>query len=110
MIVCEDSQVFMDIRETGYADKFDVEMTCIACPEQYDVYDKEGNQVAYFRLRFGAFRVQHPDAGGEIVYTASIGDGWTGSFATNSERIRHFRRAFAAIEVAIEETENRWDD
>ncbi len=51
--------------------------TCFACPEQYDVYDSEGNMVAYFRLRHGTFRVDVPDVGGDnIVSTNKVkGDG-----------------------------------
>ena len=50
--------------------------TCLACPEQWDVHDSQGNMVAYFRLRHGSFRVDVPDCGGETIFTASPrGDG-----------------------------------
>ena len=50
--------------------------TCQACPEQYNVFDSAGNQVAYLRLRHGGFRVDVPDCGGETIFTASPkGDG-----------------------------------
>lgn len=50
--------------------------TCYACPEQYDVYDEAGKQVAYFRLRHGTFRADVPDCGGQTIYTAETkGDG-----------------------------------
>lgn len=51
-------------------------LTCFACPEQYDVFDADGNQVGYLRLRHGTFRVDCPDAGGETVFVAyPKGDG-----------------------------------
>jgi hypothetical protein len=43
--------------------------TSEACPEQYDVLDATGAQVGYLRLRHGAFRVEHPDCGGELLAT-----------------------------------------
>ena len=52
-----------------------LEMTCGACPEQYDAY-LDGMLVGYFRLRHGTFRVDFPDCGGETVYRAyPKGDG-----------------------------------
>lgn len=52
-----------------------LDMTCGACPEQYDAY--VGNrQVGYLRLRHGIFRVDYPDCGEETIYTAyPKGDG-----------------------------------
>lgn len=51
-------------------------MTCGACPEQYDVFDGKGKQVAYFRLRHGVFRAECPDVFGERVYRSNPkGDG-----------------------------------
>lgn len=35
--------------------------TCSACPEQYDVFDSDGNEVGYVRLRHGFFRVASAD-------------------------------------------------
>ena len=50
--------------------------TCYACPEQYDALDKDGNCIAYLRLRHGSFTVECPDVGGECVYQAEPeGDG-----------------------------------
>ena len=44
--------------------KFRLEMTCFACPEQYDVY-LEDEKVGYLRLRHGHFRCDVPDCGGK---------------------------------------------
>lgn len=53
-----------------------LDLTCSACPEQYDALDKDGNCIAYLRLRHGAFTVECPDVGGECVYHANPqGDG-----------------------------------
>jgi hypothetical protein len=53
----------------------DIKLTCGACPEQYDVF-KNGEQIAYYRLRHGYFRVDIPNCGGETIYEASPnGDG-----------------------------------
>jgi hypothetical protein len=54
---------------------YSLELTCGACPEQYDVYRGE-DRVAYFRLRHGYFYAQCPWVGGETVYEAyPKGDG-----------------------------------
>ena len=55
-------------------------MTCGACPEQYDVFDSEGKQVGYLRLRYGNFRADYPEHSGETVYKHSFDDGWKGIF------------------------------
>lgn len=49
-------------------------LTCAACPEQYDVTDSDGKQVAYVRLRWGRLTVQCPDVGGALVYDYSFED------------------------------------
>lgn len=49
---------------------YELEETCGACPEQYDVF-KDGKQVAYLRLRYGYFYAACPKCGGETVYEAN---------------------------------------
>ena len=50
--------------------------TCSCCPEQYDLVDRDGYTLAYFRLRHGYFSVECPDVGGDLVYQAyPDGDG-----------------------------------
>ena len=51
-----------------YINGYKFVLTCFACPEQYDVYDPEGVQVAYLRVRHGTFKVSCPDCGGDVVY------------------------------------------
>jgi hypothetical protein len=70
-----------------------LEMTCAACPEQYEAF-MGAQQVGYLRLRHGTFRVDVPDAGGRCVYAAeTIGDG---EFE-DTEREYHLTRAKEAI-------------
>lgn len=56
------------------------EQTCGACPEQYDVFDDEGKQVAYVRLRWGRLRVDVPDCGVETILSHQFDDPWKGCF------------------------------
>lgn len=63
--------------------------TCGACPEQYDVYDSEGKQVGYVRLRWGWLRCEYPEVFGEVIYTASIGGAFTGCFESDEQRMEH---------------------
>lgn len=62
--------------------------TCFAYPEQYDV-EYDGKQVGYIRLRWGGLTVEYPNVGGEVIYEASIGDGWTGEFESEKQRQYH---------------------
>lgn len=74
----------------------DFEQTCGACPEQYDVLLR-GCKVGYLRLRYGSFTVQCPDAGGDEVYHATVGDAFCGVFPTERLRRRYLREAGKAI-------------
>lgn len=70
-----------------------LEMTCNACPEQYDAFVGD-RQVGYLRLRHGTFTVRTPDPGGVCVYAAeTIGDG----VFEASEREYHLTRAKESI-------------
>lgn len=86
-----------------------LQRTCSACPEQYDVFDDLGQQVAYFRLRHGGFRVDVPDVGGETIYTANPdGDG----MFTDEERVRYLTEAILAVQkyyINCEWDKNRFD-
>lgn len=66
------------------------DMTCSACPEQYDGYI-DGDEVAYLRLRHGHFRAEYKD---KVVYSAyTKGDG----VFEDNERHYHMNRAAKAI-------------
>ena len=64
-------------------------LTCSACPEQYDVENSYGNLVGYVRLRWGTLTCEYPNVGGEMIYTASIGDGLTGCFESDEQRMKY---------------------
>ncbi len=78
---------------------FKLELTCGACPEQYDVLDRAtGEKIAYLRLRHGHFRAEYPYDNGDIVYEAdTIGDG----VFEESERAIHIGKALLAIREAM---------
>lgn len=85
------------------AKDIDLEQTCAACPEQYDAYARGLVQVGYLRLRWGSFTVSCPDYGGEVVYSADIGSGWSGCFRSGSERVHHLNKARKAIAKWVNE-------
>lgn len=72
--------------------KLDFQMTCGACPEQYDIYCND-ELVAYARLRWGNFRVEVPDSNGETVYLKSFPNGAKGCFSSAEERNKHLIHA-----------------
>lgn len=72
-----------------------LERTCFACPEQYDVYDSLGQQVAYFRLRHGVFRVDVPNCGGETIFSSNPdGDG----LFSDEERVHQLTQAVLSVQ------------
>ena len=76
--------------------------TCIACPEQYDVYQSDcDTPCAYVRLRWGKPRVQVPDVGGKEVYYHEWEDWLKGCFDTEEERIMHLIEIAKAINKGI---------
>jgi hypothetical protein len=82
-----------------YIDGLKFVMTCIACPEQYDVFDALGKQVGYVRLRHGELRCDYPNCGGETIYEVdSIGDG---CFDTNEERDYHLAEIVRCIKEKL---------
>ena len=77
---------------------YDFKQTCSVCPEQYDVFDEKGTQVAYVRLRWGSLYAECPDVGGTEVYYVGIGND-AGCFRSNNERIRHLKAISKRIEL-----------
>lgn len=76
----------------------DIVLHCTSkiCPEQYDALDKNGNVIAYLRLRHGIFTVECPSVDGELVYSAMTeGNGIFG----HDERETQLRSAKNAIAV-----------
>ena len=80
-------------------------LTCSACPEQYDVENSYGNLVGYVRLRWGTLSCEYPNVGGEMIYTASIGDGLTGCFESDEQRMKHLNNIADKI---LEKISKRW--
>ena len=65
-------------------------LTCEACPEQYDVLDTENDNkiVAYVRFRWGHLSCTVPDVGGTVIYSAESRDNaYRGVFSTEEERV-----------------------
>lgn len=73
--------------------------TCSACPEQYDVFDKDGNQVGYVRLRWGSLYAECPYVGGTEVYRSGVGDNWGGCFKDDKQRRIHLNRIAKRISL-----------
>ena len=87
--------------------------TCSACPEQYDIFDCDGKIVGYVRLRWGGLRCDYPDYGGETIYHAGVGDGWTGCFEDENQRMYHLNNIADKILERIEKgdiKDDDWDD
>lgn len=75
----------------------DIECTCSACPEQYEIWDSNDEnypQIGYLRLRGGQFTVECPDAGGELVYKACPNGCM---FFEDEEREKYLREAVVAV-------------
>lgn len=72
--------------------------TSAACPEQYNVVDKFGTVVGYFRLRHGLFTAQlYGPSGPEVYSVETQGDGifnW-------HEREFHLNAALARLAAAL---------
>jgi hypothetical protein len=82
-----------DIAWPRYIEAIRLELTCYACPEQYDAF-LDDRQVGYLRLRHGEFRVDCPNVGGETVYRSEpAGDG----MFDDDERAVELIKAKAAI-------------
>lgn len=77
--------------------------TCCACPEQYDVKDENNKTVGYVRLRWGTLTCECPDVGGELVYEADVGDGLTGTFDSEDDRVSYLSAIAEVINKRIEE-------
>lgn len=77
-------------------DKYRLVCTSVACPEQYDVFDADGQQVGYLRLRHGMFRADYPTHGGETVYESNPqGDG----VFEAAERLPELIKAVQALDL-----------
>ena len=78
-----------------FVNDYRLERTSCACPEQYSVYDKDGIECGYLRLRHGHFRADYPDCGGETLFNA-YPDG-DGQFSSDKERAFNLKLAICSI-------------
>lgn len=78
-----------------------LEQTSIACPEQYEAYDGQGNQIGYLRLRHGEFMVEYPEVNGEIIYEEFFEEDLKGAFDDIKERDYYLNQAKEAIRKKI---------
>ena len=76
---------------------YDFVQTSVACPEQYDVFDSNGTQVAYVRLRWGGLYASCPDCGGHVVYNVELAHEY-GTFDTDEERMEHLNAIADAVD------------
>lgn len=97
--------------------KLKFNLTCIACPEQYDVSDLDnyGKTVAYVRLRWSTLRAYVPDVGGELIYEHFFDDGAKGCFNDQNEREEYLNRIASAIANHYKQEKyimfiDTWDD
>lgn len=87
-----------ELIKTVKSGEIKLELTCPACPEQYDAY-LDDERVGYLRLRHGLFRVYFPDVGGETIYEASPkGDGCF----SDDEREFYLNEAREAIQKKLD--------
>lgn len=82
-----------------------LQLTCHACPEQYDVYFGKF-QIGYLRLRGGNFSATYPDVGGKTVFYAHpTGDG----IFEDDERMKYLNLAVnALLEEHNRQIINKW--
>jgi hypothetical protein len=97
-----DDLLAFDTGQSGspfFIEGFTLNLTSFAYPEQYEVFDKDGNQCGYIRLRNGKLRCDFPDCGDETLYSAEPkGDGW---FADNEERQFYLAKIIECIKERI---------
>lgn len=80
--------------------RFELEQTCAACPEQYDVY-RGARQVGYIRLRNGYFYLSYQDMYGETVYEHTFEDRLKGCFESDEERDIYLKKSLEALKNKI---------
>lgn len=80
--------------------KFELEQTCAACPEQYDVF-RGARQVGYIRLRSGYLYLSYPDVYGDTVYEHTFEDRLKGCFDSEEERDIYLKKCLEALKNKI---------
>lgn len=83
-------------------DGWRLELTAMARPEQYDLFDEKNEKVGYFRLRWGSFTVTAPWVDGIRVYHAEFDDGYLGQFLDDASRRTHLQAGVDAVKYFVE--------
>ena len=78
-------------------------LTCSACPEQYDVENSEARIVGYIRLQHGSLTCEYPSVGGELIYSHFFDDVWQGNFESDDQREYHLNLIADRILKRIEQ-------
>ncbi len=77
---------------------YELVMTSLACPEQYDMLNETGQTVGYFRLRGASYTVHAPECMGDLVFDHYWDDDpWKGSFDTDEERREFLQKGIDAV-------------
>lgn len=68
-----------------------LKMTCAVCPEQYDVFDKNGRYLGYLHLRGASFTINciRPGKEDEELVSEYFSMCWHGSFMDDKERAQY---------------------
>ena len=77
--------------------------TCPCCPESYVVTNSSGWTVGRVRLRWGDLTVEHIPSN-KLVYSAQIGNEFTGYFESDEQRAKHLRLAAYALRQVIDKS------
>lgn len=90
---------------TFYIRHCELFQTCVACPEQYDVFYNEA-RIGYLRLRHGRFTAEYPDVGGITVLICYPPDDCDGMFCDDEIRVHYLAMAVqACLDAHIKKTE-----
>lgn len=76
--------------------------TCDACPEQYDVYTKNGTMIGYVRLRWGRLTARQKVGENKLVFDAYLQD-TEGGFSSEEQRTKYLTLIAKAL---LAETKN----
>lgn len=86
--------------------------TCIACPEQYDVFDEMGI-ICYVRFRHGRLRAEYPWIDGKKIVDEVVGDEYQGIFNDERDRAINIFKVIEAIkkeDINEQNTSSNYED
>lgn len=85
---------------------FEFKSICGPNPEQYNVFDENGTQVGYVRLRWGMLTCEYRDVGGMIIYEHKFANGGKGCFDNQTERNIFLEDIAASLNKFIKKSHN----